>query len=219
MKYQLHTMTWKTKRAARKWVQDLLNSTDPGQFLPTTETLIVFNLLQRHPRYNKHYEYTHAIGIKVDRHAAYGNNCFHTISPGRDPMPFSYISCFSPPTPNMNIRQACRRLIYDQITQFKLDSVESNGLIKCAVSGEFLPIEDIDVDHDFSSSELMFHRLVDKFIASIDIPPKDIKVQYIKRTNIVKFYNESLNVQWLAYHKEHARLRCLKREINQRGTL
>lgn len=214
--YTLHKSTWKTKTAARKAIQSIKNTATLGVPLCSPNTLIVYDLLTRHPDYRKIDEYRFATSITVQVNPAYGTTCFYVHSTNNEPLAFSIRACFQPPTPRVKVMSACRHLIFDQTASVKRRSTDSNGMIKCEISGDLVPVADIDVDHNYDDPNTMFASLVDSFMTSLRITPNVMAIKKIPRTNIVKFQSEALNKSWPVYHAKNANLRCIKRSLNQR---
>ena len=218
MKFTLHQTTWPTKGKAKKAIQAILQSAELGKMLDKKQTLTVYALLTRHPYYDRCDAYKRATNIKVDNNPAYGklNRCFYVISPDEEPLAFSYVRCFQPPTKKMQFVRSCRCICLPQVALVKRNATDENGMIKCAVSGELVSASEIDVDHDYDQPETMFAALVKSFVTKLKIDIDATPIVKIPRTNIIRFKDEALNTAWFAYQADNANLRCVKRSLNQK---
>lgn len=207
--FQLGPLFFSTKKAAIAYVADFLKTHPKKQHLAERDLAWVYPLFQRHPRaMSKLKDVTY---VFVDKIAS--EDCFILEYENGSYDEMSHIECFKPSENDkiICIHAAFRKAIADDMYAFKEETLSTQT--NCALcSAPLTPGIETSTDH--SISKRPFCGLVYDFLTLKGLEMKDVKLKTVpfgmNGTQQV-LQNETLEKEWVAYHKEHATLQLVCR--------
>lgn len=212
--FMLASKVFSTKTAAREYVKALLNNAAEDVPFQGDDRILLMSLLCSYPDYKNEDVYRNASDIIVSRHPDYHNRCFFAQTSEGDSLPWSYRKAFAPPSWHRRITAACRSIIEPQIREYREQATRPDGLIKCELTNELCDSGDIDIDHCFDHVDAWHSSLVSRWMTEAAVPAKPPILNH-KRSRKIEFADAALNESWFRFHKENAKLRAIKRELNR----
>lgn len=181
---------------------------------------VIFDLL----KYRRDESERFAPGKKLQvRKSGHNNYCLHYGG-----MQFSMHTCVGLlPTRNRNlaqqqkarllanIKEAFRFDIMDQKYAYRDKCMFEDGLIECEITHVVHDVANIHVDHNFSV--ITFATLVRSFIRDEKISLQKIRPLSAGPGNHT--LPEPIRQKWQNYHRKHAVLRCIRKDINLKGVV
>ena len=199
---------FKTQGNLKEFVQQMIDRYDDGDCLNSLDLSFCKSLLERHP------DALAKIGvgvqsIKVLVTPPWKTKGFILTRMDGTGVDFSFRACVSSRGigHRQKVNKAARTSIYPQIASFKKTRI-SDGLIKCAITGQLLRWEECDVDH----YPVPFADLLDQYLAMSDIDIKDIKI--IEECGACRFVDSTIELSFQSYHLKNAELRPLQSALN-----
>jgi hypothetical protein len=219
MGYEYGSKVFRTKTDIIKYFQAYHNSHDIGTILEGEYKSIMADLIKNHPIYDE-WNIQEDIEFKIDLDDH--KNKKYLIKNGNEWHTFSYLKCIKGGTKETNIRinviNAARRAINDQIVEFRKSCREDNlnskpifkdlKVFKCHTCCEYF--KTIDVDHDFS--QMTFQTILNNFIR---FKKKEFTSFELVKTPNGSLFNSIDHNEWSEYHKKYAILRLLCRNCHQ----
>lgn len=200
-----HSFT--TKKAATEAIRKVLYAYNPGESLKEEDASFMANVLEHHP------EAAMKIGCGVrsfqveNNHPTRGFWITRTDGTRTD---FSFLSCLTPPTPEMDARKAFRTEVRDQLVAFKANAFSSSAQLACAVTGVLLTSDRCHVDH----YEPTFLELTEQFLASRGVAIVDVQVEpTLDGSTETKLLDRELAKAWAEFHTR-AKLRIVSAHAN-----
>jgi predicted 3-demethylubiquinone-9 3-methyltransferase (glyoxalase superfamily) len=213
MKGLLLEDTWyPTREAARQAISALLHGTPLGQTLDPPAERLLRSLIARHPSASA------KIGpgiawISVQATPGFGQRpCFMIHRVDGTEIDVSYRQCLRPSTQREDVAWCARQLISAQIVAYKARSTRDDGRRVCALTGQVLAAEDVEIDHQPPAT---FQHLWHTFLAehawtedALWCAPRRGGIGHeLMPTNVA--------CAWQAYHARYAVLRPLSRQAHR----
>jgi hypothetical protein len=208
-KIVLNKKHFRTKKSVKQYFKSILDDSNVGDELEGDQLEEFKDLAALHPRY--------ADGINEISTVQIGkimqNKNFNLIFDNGEECVVSYLKCIASKPHAKYIRgrvQKCARLaIRSQIQKFR----EITPLV-CAISGDKLDKSDSHVDHDFNKKT--FQSLLDDWLAYRNWTYPDIKIEWCEESELDRM-SSKYRKSWRKYHRKHATLRIIKKELNLSG--
>lgn len=199
------------KKSLTDYVRKILHKYDVGQPINLSDFEFIRNLLNNHPSAKE------KIGSGVDKILVVEqqkvglNRHFLIVRIDGSETDFSYLACITQPNPYVKFCSVCRRVVGDQIINFKRTFFNQNKSTTCPITGQAIKAVNSHVDH---ISPNTFDVLIQGFIAKYSINVKD--VEYIQIDNQVGacFKNDQIRDDFYRYHEENAKMRVVSIEAN-----
>ncbi len=214
-KIELGGEAFPTKDAAKKRIQAMLGSYQPGMIVNPFDSLILCDLVQRHPSAEQKIGAGIA-GFQVMRNPEYpSSKCFALVRTDGTATDFSYNECLRPTLPNQKAKNGFRSAIAPDILQFKQNAFdEADGPLFCPFTGEKLGFVGAHVDHAPPDT---FANLLERFLTLEGISLDGIEVKPSADNSYSdRLANESLESRWVAFHNHYANLRIVSETANLR---
>lgn len=211
--FNIGRRVFRTKGAAQTAVRAVLNTGPVDRILDAVEFSLIRDLLDLHyQRDEKLAGGCVAIVIRTNKVPNQPpQRGFYVVHDDGSETEFSIYVPFATPAQLrryalLDVRDACRRAISDQVAEFKRLAFSSQPVVVCAATGVVLSWDDAVVDH---YGEWPFSRIVDVWLEDRDYP------ELIDR----KIFKELLvddGTDFVRFHNEKARLRIIHRRENSR---
>lgn len=191
------------QRTAHAHFKEMLNRHDLGDDVTRQDRDELYALLRRHP------EAVTKIGLGVERFfvdkAYMGTRCFWIERIDGSTTDFSYSSCVSgkAPTIDQEFAQACRVAVDPDLREAKRRYFDTHaddaGRVKCAVTGEFLTIDEAHIDH---KPPMTFEVIVNTFRSSHPeiVPDYDIITPPADSQFVPQFTDDAVRDAFRSYH-------------------
>ncbi len=179
-----------TKKALKQKAQSILRAYSVGQRLSDSDAEFIYCLLQQH--YNAQEKIGPGVVAFEVMAATCGTNCFAAVRADGTRAPFSYLSCFRPPTPLELRDSALRRAISEQIVRFRGAADEHH------------------VHHVIPFAELV--------LLWWETAPEELRtVAEVRPCEPVgwELHPVALRAHWCAFHAKHARMVVLSPEAHK----
>ncbi|MDR6966302.1 hypothetical protein J2X31_000295 [Flavobacterium arsenatis] len=201
-----------SKKEALIHFKTILNSYEFGEKLSKEDFNDVLDLLETHPKIIE------KIGVGIDSiriaKVQYNTKSFELIRTDGSTDFFSYTKRInSPKTDFTKFREACRKLIQEDLREVKLaffDEFSKRGKVRCQETGELSKYEDLNVDHRQPNT---FSVIVDRFIEINNIDLKEINYLEVGG-GPNELVDEKIKEEFRQYHKCKANLRIVKKSLN-----
>jgi hypothetical protein len=213
---KIGSQTFRTKNTAKNFFREIRDSKIDGDPITGDDRVSVESLLSLHPAAAE------KIGCGVDAIVVLpdgrGGRCFYVRRTDGSLIDFSFHTCIDGRPPSFTrFSQSCRSAVANWMIAWRQQQLETSeqrelGLVKCSVTGEWLPLSATDADHIFP---LTFSKIVNDFaiLRGINIDTFDAYLH--QGTENLRFEDQSLSDAFHAYHATVANLRMVKRIINQ----
>lgn len=205
-----------TKTAVKQRAIEILDAhVVSGLAVGGDDLLFALDLLALHPRADE------KIGCGVDRivvrHVS-PSRCFHVCRVDGSEEQFSYMKCLNGDNHAIDVAQAMRREVRDQVDAvrdaFFAEHGEHGGpsaLSTTTTSATLVTRSNCHVDHYAPD----FVVLARDFLASRNLTVDQVAVDGAGRASFERSLRDAtLAAAWRAYHEEHARLRVVTRREN-----
>jgi frataxin-like iron-binding protein CyaY len=201
MKYTLGGKVFNNQKEIKLYFQNYYRENDVGTILEGEYAAVMTDLIKRHPNYDDTWSNKFTIGLD-------GWNTKNFQSGERQ---FSYNKCIVGASPSKNqkknVQNSARVAIEDQIRAHRSMS-RIAGTYQCELcQGMFIKV---DVDHNFEI--ITFQTLLTNYMIEYKCDYDDFQLISTKCGNT---FNKTECQRWVAYHAQHAVLRCLCRECHQ----
>ena len=214
--YVIGEDVFSTKEDIEKKIQHILYKYPLGQSVDHEDARFLLAVLQNHPRVAE--KIANGVdGFLVQSNAVFSRQrCFYIVHPGGTKTAFSYMRCLYPATPRTLFMATCRRIIGEQLFQFKeryfLQYQDEQGMVPCSITGVWIDRSQSHVDH---IPPLTFEQIVTDFIASRALCVEAVETQEVPADTIGRtFVNRDLLEDWREYHRTHARYRVISAFAN-----
>ena len=196
------------KRPTKLYVKRLLEKSEPGVPIDEVDQIELRALIACHP--DKDTKIGSGIHSFFVRSTSGVSKCFNILRTDGTEIDFSYHRCYGSADADQTRRVlgAARKIVAPDIYAYRDEVVLESGKFLCAESGEEITREDSDVDHypvpfaDIFSEWKKLNGLSDE---SITLTTVGIGC---------KFTDAALARDFRTFHKEKAKYRILKKEIN-----
>ncbi len=196
-----------TKKAATEAIRKVLYAYKPGETLKEEDAFFMADVLEHHP------EAAMKIGCGVRSFQVEYNHPtvgFWITRSDDTRTDFSFLSCLTPPTPEMDARKAFRTEVRDQLVAFKTKATSSSAQLACAVTGVLLTSDRCHVDH----YEPTFLELTEQFLASRGVAIADVQVEpTLDGSTETRLLDRELAKAWGEFHTR-AKLRIVSAHAN-----
>ena len=199
---------FKSQVQLREFVRQIIDRYNDSDVLNLADSSFCKSLLERHP------DSLVKIGvgvkaIKVTVIPPWKTKGFILIRIDGTEIDFSFRACISSSAMShgQKIKKAARTSIHLQIASFKKANT-FDGLLRCAVTGEYLKWDECDIDH----YPVSFADLLDRYLATAGIDIKDIKIT--EKYGVWRFDDSTIEASFRSYHLENAGLRPLRNTLN-----
>lgn len=199
---------FKTQGQLKEFVRQIIDRYNDGDILNLADLSFCKSLLERHP------DSLVKIGsgvksIKVSVTPPWKTKGFILTRVDETEIDFSFRACVSSSAMShgQKIKKAARTSIRLQVASFKKANT-FDGLLRCAVTGEYLKWDECDIDH----YPVPFADLLDRYIATTGIDLKDIKIT--EKHGVWRFDDSAIESSFRSYHLENAGLRPLRSTLN-----
>lgn len=213
IKIELGGEEFPTKDAAKKRIQAMLGGYQPGMIVNAFDSLILCDLVQRHPNAEQKIGAGIA-GFRVIRNPEYpSSKCFALVRTDGSVTDFSYNECLRPTPPNQKAKNGFRSAIMTDILQFKQSAFdEADGPLFCPFTGEKLGFAGAHVDHAPPDT---FASLLERFLTMEGISLGSIEVKpSMDNSYLDRLADEALESRWVAFHNHYANLRIVSETAN-----
>lgn len=223
--------TFPTKKSAKTYFSDILNSYDFDESLSNNHCLDLVNLLnyylsgsknetlqgQKTTNKKTQAESNEDFYIKDIRIARFQFNtkCFEFVPSIGNAIILSYKSLIDKPKINQRtiFNRVCRYTIQDDLIKVKQDYFKQNSKnskAPCQESKKFFKFEDLEVDHRQPNT---LSVIIDRFIElnQIEIDKVEYKFEPYKLSS---FKSSKLTKSFKDYHKDKALLRVVEKSLN-----
>jgi hypothetical protein len=202
-----------TKKKQIETVQELVARTPLKTPLQGKDLNYMLELFKRHPWY----ESKAGAGIEsvqVFENSNYGHKPSRGFWIERVDGTWTDISwreCISPTGQPKRVKNALRHLITEQVHDFRTSMVDKVG--NCSITLETLFNHELEVDHE---PPFTFEALVKDFllVSNLDFEEVEVRPPGDGELNDM-LVSEDLAEKWKEYHKETAKLRLIKKELNR----
>ena len=164
----------------------------------------LMEIFKSHPNYPE--LFSNVVDVSIAYNKINPKKCYELQLIKRDKTSeaVSYRKCFQKTTKDIDLKNAMRYAIMDQILEFKNNCDE----LICSICKS----EDyIQIDH-----VILFKTLYDDFLQQNTLTiPTEFDNTYFNSAKFKEFDKEFEN-NWTTYHKKHAILRCLCNKCNQK---
>jgi hypothetical protein len=208
-----------TRRALIARIRGILHARAPWAPLSTVDEAFVRAVLLRHPNAQAKI----GVGIATIQTTIvlpYQTRAFEIVRVDGSRTPFSFEVCLRPPSPASRLRSALRAAVREDLFEFRVREFERyadiDGRLGFPVSGAWILPSEAHVDHVAPTT---FEQLVQRFLREHVIDPN--AVAFAPRGDgdaLVRLADADLERAWRAFHREHARLRLIRREENLKRT-
>jgi hypothetical protein len=201
----LPSKSFRTQSEAKDYFTKLLNSYELGSTLSTEDSVLIFELLQRHP------EAEEKIGVGVRsffiNHAPdHPTRCFYIRRLDGSTTEFAIGSCITsnPPTQEQEFYKACRESVRPYLDEEKLARIsEAGGRVTCCVTGEEVSSDQCEYRH----TEPKFKNIVEEFVKLDKLDLKNVALSTGgDMQSTTGFVDETLRDRFIAFHAKRARL-------------
>ena len=198
-----------TQKKQKQICKDILNKYELGQKVNKSDSLYLIDIFKNHPNWNE----KRGVGgcgiiVKGDQ---FGHRCFFIERTDGTLQSISYIKSISGRKLSdlAIIKKACRNSIRPEIEDFKKKNVIFNKT-KCAISGEILTKENINIDHyDFTFSEMINLWLAGK-------NENEIVKKIIKVGQVYEYRDLIFRDNFIKFHNKFCKLRAVTKTVNQK---
>jgi len=213
-KIKLGQYEFRTKKEAQELYREILNNTQLDEPLEGENFEYVLALLLSHPKVTKKI----GCGLKsliVSEGKYNGSRCFHLVREDNTIEDFSIGKCINGDHSDFHkFLIAARRVVEDDILQYKIKYFEDNGnqekKVKCQLTGELITKGDTHVDH---REPMTFSVIGYFFVNSNEINLS--QVQYINENQYGNiFQDQKLIEEFKTWHHLHAKLRIVAKKKN-----
>ena len=215
-KITIGNMVFSSKSAATEYFREILRRNITGGELFGEDRQSVEALLWCHPSAGaKAGDGINGLLVLSDER---GGHCFFVRRNNGTLEDFSMHRCINgQPPPFSRFSTACRTAVIPWMNTWRhlrLQASERSeeGLVQCAVTGEWLLLSETDADHIFP---LTFSKIVNDFAVLRGIQVATFDAYMHKGTENLRFEDQSLADAFHEYHASVADLRIVKRLINQ----
>lgn len=187
-------------------VHDILNSYNIGEYIDKDDFDNMIEVLNNHPEKEKKIgPGINKIGIEKND---FNHRQFFLLRNDGTKEHFSYVKCYCPKKMFSEFSSAMRRVIRDQIVDFKIKNFKKGML--CPISQtQLLMADDIHVDHENPT----FEQIVRSFIKENNINVENIVYEKVV-TGGRECADIDLNKKFYDFHKKEAKLRILSVKAN-----
>ena len=199
---------FKSQGQLKEFVRQIIDRHDDGAVLNLSDLSFCKSLLERHP------DSLVKIGvgvksIKVSVTPPWKTKGFILMRTDGTEIDFSFRACVSSAAMShgQKIKKAARTSIHSQVVLFKKANT-FGGLLRCAVTGEYLKWDECDIDH----YPIPFADLFDRYIAITGLNLKEIKIT--ENHGVWHFDDSGIESSFQSYHLENAGLRPLRSTLN-----
>jgi len=216
-KITIGNMVFSSKSAATEYFREILRRNITGGELFGEDRQSVEALLWCHPSAaTKAGDGINGLLVLSDER---GGHCFFVRRNNGTLEDFSMHRCINgQPPPFSRFSTACRTAVVHWVNDWRQLQLQSSarreqGLVLCAVTGEWLPLSATDADH---IPPLTFAKIVCDFIAQQNIDVDSFSAYQHKGTESLSFADPLIAQQFSSFHESVANLRLVKRIENQR---
>lgn len=214
MTYTVAGKTFRTKKALREYVRQILYATSAGRLLGPDDFEFMCALLERHQGAKQKMGCGIA-AICVRKNPVFGNFGFWLIRTDGTDTDFSFEKCLKHETKLQQFKAACRTAVADTVIQFKRAYFAQfvGGLATCPITGESMTIRTSHVDH---APPMTFDRIVMQFIDDRELDVQAVKVAGVGEDNVVRnrIADDQLRNEFVRYHNSVATLRVISKHAN-----
>lgn len=205
-----------TQDAAKKKIQAILGSYQPGMTVNLFDSALLLDLVQRHPHADQKIGCGVA-GFRVEKTPQYGSKCFILVRTDGATTDFSYLECLRSTPHGAKVTSAFRAAIEPDVFQFKQAcfdraALDGNDPLRCPITGEVLGFVGAHVDHVPPDT---FANLLDDFLTGEGKALADLEVKNsADHTYSDRLCDLELEAKWIAFHRFNARLRIVSKTAN-----
>lgn len=207
--YLVNGRRFKTKAAVADAVRAILYAYDPGEMLSPDDLEFMSDLLTHH------YDSAEKSGcgiaaMSVESNPIYrGNRGFWITRTDGSRIDFSFLECLKNSGPKDWFRSACRRLVLDQILDFKERAFAGCNELTCPLTGQSVTPASCHVDHTPPNT---FDALVRRFCFDRGIDWNDPALTADAPDGItILLTDEVTAILWKCFHGLRAELRITSR--------
>jgi hypothetical protein len=207
------TKSYPTKKAAKVFLSTFLKTHPRNQPLNEQELSWALPLFERHPRGVE--KLANLKNVVVAQNGSHASFVIEYKNGTRDDI--SYTKCLTPTENDKHVRSqaALRVAIRNDITAFRNDAFSNGKQVSCAFCDAPLTNSfESYVDH--ISSARPFCGLVYDFLREKNLNLESLKVNSMPYGMLThqELDDKAFEAEWVAYHKEHARLQMVCRGCN-----
>jgi len=208
---------FKTKTALADYTKFILNKNDIGNIENLQEIKLLEELV------NNHYNSDFLIGTGIDKffitkcEINTNNKKFNILRTDKSVVDFSYKKAINGKEPKniLYLKRAFRLIVRPQIKKFKEDyfykNKDSNGYIKCEISGLKFKINECHIDH---KPPLTFDFIFNSFLKFYKINPNEIPFEKTGLDNRPIILDSKIIKTFFDYHYKNCDLRALYWKAN-----
>jgi hypothetical protein len=181
-----------------------------GKITDEDDELFLLDLFSRHPEWDQ----KQGVGVAALEigQSEFRTKCFVLLRYDGSKTDISFMKCVSKPTPEQEVKQACRTAIRPTIYAFRNAHV-IYGTTRCALTGEVLTRENTHIDHYDLTFDEMFRLWIktqdlDRLVNQL-APSADNEYGY-------RFQDQQIIDEFIDFHDRHCQLRGVTREANLR---
>jgi hypothetical protein len=196
-----------TKKYQKDQCKEILNKYALNHTIIEEREFLV-NVFKNHPNWlEKRGKGGRRIFIGQDN---YKHRCFFIERIDNTVVDISYLTAIAGNSKSdlERIKIACRTAILPEIIDFRNKNVIF-GVTKCAISGEILTKENINIDHYELKFSEMFDLWIKKYI------PKELVKNIQVQDQTSSFTNDIILNDFISFHNINCKLRAVTKHVNQ----
>jgi hypothetical protein len=208
--------TFSTQTALREFVRQMLHSHDVGRRIGSPDHEFLEELLSLHPSAVD----KRGCGVghfEVRINSPYGKSTrgFWIIRLDKTEIDFSYLECIKATSHESKVKSAMRHAIWPQVLTYKEKYFGDSRQSACEETGEPITWEQCHVDHRPPKT---FDVIVRRFLDESALAYTDIEVRTGSDKQQIgdRLLDESLELQWITFHRMHCDLMCIRDTVNLR---